>query len=127
MNMTQIILKQLKKMNLLAKTKFIILFGSLPAGKANPLSDVDICISLALPPKERLKARINLSGALPEKYDIQIFEDLPLYVQKEIFKGKILYCKNRERIVEKAFHVIHEYEDLEPIYLQYINKNLGEI
>jgi len=124
MDIKETVLKELRKQKLLAKTQFVILFGSVPAGKANPLSDIDICVSLSLPPKERLQARIALSGALPEKYDLQIFEDLPLYVQKEVFKGEVLYCRKREEVVEQALQTIREYEDFEHIYLGYITKRV---
>ncbi|MBI2666416.1 nucleotidyltransferase domain-containing protein [Candidatus Woesearchaeota archaeon] len=121
-----IILKHLKQLGLFKKTKFVILYGSVAQGKATPLSDIDVCISLALPPAQRFKARVKLLGELPEKYDIHIFEDLPLYVQKEVFAGKILYCQNKDELVQRALVLIREYEDFEPIYEYYISQRGAE-
>ncbi|HLD73191.1 MAG TPA: nucleotidyltransferase domain-containing protein [Candidatus Nanoarchaeia archaeon] len=123
MNYKQDLIKALKKLNLFTKTNFIILFGSVSKGRANPLSDIDLCISLDLPPKERLQARIKLSGLLPEKCDIQVFEDLPLYVQKSVLSGKVLYRKNTKQLIERAIEVINEYDDFKKIYDYYLAKD----
>ncbi len=123
MNYKQDLIKALKKLNLFAKTNFIILFGSVSKGRANPLSDIDLCISLDLPLKERLQARIKLSGILPEKYDLQLFEDLPVYVQKSVLSGKVLYNKNQQQLIEKAIDVINEYDDFKKVYDYYLAKD----
>lgn len=123
MNYKQELIKALKKLNLLTKTNCIILFGSVQKSTNNPLSDIDLCISLNLPPTERFRAKIKLAGMLPEKYDLQIFEDLPLYVQKSVLSGKVLYCKNNKSLVEKAISVINEYEDFKKIYEYYLAKD----
>ena len=121
------ILQHLKRFGLLAKTKFVILYGSVAQGTATPLSDIDVCISLNLPPQQRFKARVQLQGNLPEKYDIHIFEDLPLYVQKEVLAGKLLYCKDQKELVRRALALIREYEDFEPIYNYYISQRRMEV
>ena len=117
----------IKKAHLSSKVEFIILYGSVSKNKATPLSDIDIAISLKLNPKERLQARIKLLSFLPEKYDLQIFEDLPLYVQKEVLQGKLLYCNNKKRLIERALALIQEYEDFEPFYLYYISKDKSKV
>ena len=104
------------------KTKFVILYGSAAKGTATPLSDVDICISFNLSPQQRFKARVQLLGKLKEKYDVHIFEDLPLYMQKEVLAGKVLYCKNKKELVQQALTLIREYEDFEPIYTYYVSQ-----
>jgi len=121
MQLKNILLKKIKEIGLLNKVNFIIIYGSYSKGNQTPLSDVDICISLSSSPKDRLKARIKLLGGLSDNYDIQIFEDLPLYVQKEILSGDVLYCKNRKKLMAKAFKVITDYEDFQPIYERYIS------
>jgi len=120
------VIKHLKKLGLFKKTKFVILYGSVAQGTATPLSDIDICVSLDLPAQQRFRARVQLQGNLSEKYDIHIFEDLPLYVQKEVLSGKLLYCKDKEELVQRALVMIREYEDFEPIYEYYISQRSGE-
>ncbi len=123
MNFKKIILAKLKSLRLLSKTEFVFLYGSVARGEATPLSDVDICLSLHLQSKERLRARIRLLAALPENYDITIFEDLPLYIQREVFKGKLLYCRNKTKVIERALQMIRDYEDFKPIYDYYIARD----
>lgn len=112
----------LKQSKLLPKTDFVLLFGSVSRGKQNPLSDIDFCVSLNLPPKERLQARMHLLGKLPEYYDVQIFEDLPLYMKKSVLAGKLVHCSNQSKLIQRALNVIADYEDFEPVYNYYINE-----
>lgn len=112
----------LKQSKILPKTDFVLLFGSVNTGKQTPFSDVDFCVSLNLPPKERLQARMNLLGKLPDYYDVQIFEDLPLYMKKSVLAGKLIYCTNQSKLVQRALNIIAEYEDFEPVYNYYIHR-----
>ena len=127
METKKIIIQKLKLLGLLKNTEFIFLFGSVASKKNTPLSDIDLCVSLSLPPKERLQARIKLLGQLPDKYDLQIFEDLPIYVQKEVLSGKLLYFKNHAKVVERALEIIQEYEDFKPIYDYYLAKDKSKV
>ena len=111
----------LKKLKLLSKCNFVILYESVAKGKANPLSDIDVCISFSLPPKERMNARIKLLGELPSSYDLQVFEDLPVYVQKEVLAGKVLFVKEKKQLINIALKVIYDYEDFMPAYNYYLN------
>ena len=113
-------MQKLKELHLLGKTDFVILYGSVQEGKQTPLSDIDVCVSLHLPARERLRARMKLLGKLSDKYDLHVFEDLPLYLKKSVLAGTLLYCKNKQRIIQQALHVIRDYDDFEPIYSRYI-------
>ncbi len=126
-NIKNLILPQLKSLHLLGKTEFVMLYGSVSAGKQTPLSDIDICISLNLPPKDRLRARMKLLGKLPEKYDLQVFEDLPLYVKKSVLAGELLYCRNKQKTIQRALEVIRDYADFEPIYSYYIARDKSKV
>ncbi len=72
----------------------ILLFGSFADNTATPRSDIDICavfrnnISL----KEATLFRIRISGQLPEKADIQVFNILPQKIKKAVAQNhKVLY------------------------------------
>lgn len=112
----------LKQSKLLPKTDFVFLFGSVSRRKETPLSDIDFCVSLNRPSPERLRARMSLLGKLPEHYDVQIFEDLPLYMKKSVLAGKLIYCSNQSKLIRRALSIISEYEDFEPVYNYYINQ-----
>ena len=111
-----VILKELKQRKLLSKTNFIILFGSVHKNTATPMSDIDICLSLNLPKLARQKVRITLLGELNDKIDLQIFEDLPLYIQVEVLTGFVLYVKNNKKLHDIAIKKIQEYEDFKPVH-----------
>ncbi len=64
----------------------VILFGSYVTGESGPISDIDVAIiTRELDREKNFHTRIEASGKAPQKYDIQIFEMLPL-----IIKGSIL-------------------------------------
>jgi len=121
--MKEKIVKELKRLKIFDKTNFIILYGSQAKGTSTTLSDVDICLSFLLPKKERFHFRLKLLSSLPERYDIHVFEDLPLYVQKEVLGGKLLYCKDKEKLIERALEIIREFEDFELIYNMYVERS----
>lgn len=50
-----------------------------------------------------------MSG-LNDIFDVQIFQDLPLYIRKDILNGKLLYMKDKS-IYEIARNTIEEFED----------------
>ena len=71
----------------------IILFGSASERKLSFKSDIDIAVKFdKINIKEATKFRIRISGKLPDKVDIQVYNILPLKIQKEIDKkGKVLW------------------------------------
>ena len=97
------------------KIKFIILYGSFTEDKQTPLSDIDIAVYYDDSKQERFKFRIKVLGEVAEKFDIQTFQDLPLYIQKEIVSsGKILYQKNHSEIFDIFFKTIKKFGDFKP-------------
>jgi len=42
-------------------------------------------------------------------------------------QGKLLYCINKKRLIERALTLIQEYEDFEPLYLHYISKDRNKV
>ncbi len=96
-------------------------FGSYARGEK--YRDIDICIFLK--PKEyaalklsELKFKYTLEN---EKYDVQVFQQLPLYVQKEIMKdAKFIYIKNEAEMYDLYFRAFRDLTHYEPIYKEYI-------
>ncbi|HLC78285.1 MAG TPA: nucleotidyltransferase domain-containing protein [Candidatus Nanoarchaeia archaeon] len=104
-----------------SKIQFIILFGSLASGKNNKFSDIDLAIYFEGDKKEKFDFIVKLAGMLPDKYDIKIFQDLPLYIQKDVFKGKLIYAKNKSFAYDVAYKTIKRFEDFKKGYYDYIN------
>ena len=94
----------------------IILFGSTARGEA--ARDIDVCIAL-LPKKytalQLSRKRMKFASS---SFDVQIFQQLPLYIQQRILsEGKVLYDKLRStapegiEIVEPQAEVIAKLRD----------------
>ena len=89
--------------------------------------DVDVCLILKnkLSSKEIFDKRIHYLGELPDMFDVQVFQDLPLYIQIRILKeGKILFCKDEDKIYELALQTVREFDHFNPLYIHYIEHAL---
>ena len=96
--MNQQIINQLKKDFNKFKTKVlaILLYGSYINGKEISRSDIDICIVAGNleKAKELYKETLSLQVKEP-KYDIHIFELMPLYLKNEIINNnQIIFAKS---------------------------------
>ncbi len=97
------------------KIKFVILYGSVVEGKQTPLSDVDIAVYYEGNKEERFKFRMEVLGSVNDKFDIQTFRDLPLYIRNEIIShGKILYQKSYSEIFDVFIKTIKSFGDFKP-------------
>jgi hypothetical protein len=74
----------------------IILFGSYARNEQTSRSDRDVCV-VCVNKKEKIEKVWNkiLESGITEKYDVKIFELLPLKMKISVIKGgKVLYAKN---------------------------------
>ena len=104
------------------RIKFMILFGSYAAGKQTPLSDIDIAVYYDGNKEERFRFRLHALGELPKNIDLQIFQDLPLPVKKEILSGKVLYSEDYQFTFDQFIAVIKEFSSFEKYYLEYLSQ-----
>src|SRR3989344_3465662 len=70
------------------RIKFVFVFGSVLTPRFNKLSDIDVCIYYDSDKKKRFNFLLNIKASSPD-LDIHIFQDLPLFVRKEVLKGKL--------------------------------------
>jgi len=99
----------------------VALFGSYARGEAH--RDIDICIFLQPKTYSQLDLSKKKLSYQPdnEKYDVQIFQQLPLYIRKRILKeGRILYCKDEDTLYDTYFRTIKDFNLFEPYYEQYL-------
>lgn len=97
------------------KIRFIILFGSAAKGTSTGFSDIDIAVFYDGERRERFEFRTRVLGRVPSKFDIQTFQDLPLYIQKDILAtGKVIYYRNYKDIFDIYMKTIKEFEDFKP-------------
>lgn len=99
--------------------------------KETPKSDLDICLLLQTthyngaskeveisPSRKRLDylSRIN-----PEQLDVQIFQQLPIYIRKRVLEeGEVAYCIDTDKLYNLAYRTIQEYEDFAPRMSEYL-------
>ena len=80
----------------------VLLFGSFLRNK-DYARDADLCVVMSPELKDQIMAhkRLKFLSIVPDKFDIQIFQLLPLYVRIQVLKeGKILYLKDEKKIYD---------------------------
>jgi predicted nucleotidyltransferase len=76
------------------KEKFeVVLFGSLVEGGIRPRSDIDVAIlSRKIEKKENIEIQKDILGEYPLKFDLRVFELLPIYIQISIIENyKVIF------------------------------------
>lgn len=102
------------------KIKFIILYGSFSKGKQNPLSDIDLAVYYEGSKEERFRFRVKILGSVSDVFDIQIFQDLPLYVKKEVICGKVVYGGQSRLLYEVERRTYQDFDDFKNRFYDYI-------
>lgn len=103
---------------------FIALYGSVTKNRDTPLSDIDLAVFYEGNKEERFKFRMSVLGRTGDEFDVQIFQDLPLYIQKEVISyGKLLYYKEYDVVFDIYINVIKNFDDFKRhlnLYLSYL-------
>lgn len=103
--------------------KFIILHGSASRGEMKEDSDIDLCIYYKGDQEEASDFRYKvLSELFEDYYDIQLFENRPLYVKKEVLKGEPVYLPDKKFLYDIAYDTIKEYDLFKKYLYDYIGK-----
>lgn len=98
----------------------VLLFGSYLSGKG--YKDIDVCLILdkKLSNLKVSKKKISYQK-LSSKLDVQILQQLPLYIKKEIIsKNKPLLIKNYDKLFDIALSVIKDFDLFEKYYNDYL-------
>ena len=111
-------IKKLKKVPGFSNVEFIFLYGSQASGKANKMSDYDFAVYYDGNKKERFDFLIGASFS--EKFDVKIFQDLPLLVKKEVLGGRVIYAKDRGFVYGVVYQTIKDFEFFKRYYYDYI-------
>jgi predicted nucleotidyltransferase len=90
----------------------ILLYGSLAAGVDSERSDIDISIvAPAIDDKSGFSRRI-LSSVRDARYDVRVFELMPLYLKAEVVeKGEVIYTKNIFKLYEYFYYFRKIWDD----------------
>lgn len=101
----------------------VALFGSYVRNE--DYRDIDICLFLKnkLDKKKIFNKLIKYN--LDKNFDVKIFQNLPLYIRKKILEdGKIIFCRNKDKLYELSYDTIEEFESFKNIYESYIENAL---
>jgi len=115
-------LKKIKSMKEFKRVEFVILYGSVAQRRGTKSSDIDICIYYGAEKEEEMsRFRLKLLSELcRDEYDVQIFQQLPLYMRKEVLKGKVLYVREKELLYKIALETIKDFESFKLRFYDYI-------
>lgn len=86
----------------------ILLFGSYVEGEQTKRSDIDVCV--VNPSKGVLN---DISGKLGGKYDINVFDNLPLYIKLEIIRHHVVVYGNEADLSEYFYFFRKLWQDME--------------
>lgn len=92
----------------------VALFGSV-VRKEKKISDIDVCLMLKPKKYDSLfmtEKRMEYLGLFPlDKFDVQIFQQLPVFIRIRILReGKFLLKRDEEAIFKIALSTIKEFE-----------------
>jgi len=86
----------------------ILLYGSYARSTADERSDIDICI---IKPKTR-KVLTRILTKVGGRYDVKIFEDLPLYVKMGVIEKYMIIFGNEPQISYYLYGFRKKWEDM---------------
>jgi len=91
----------------------VVLFGNAARQEQTALSDVDLCLVMMPQPKPFELAtflRKRLEYMRDFSLDVQIFQQLPLYVRWRVLKeGQVLFTRNESLLYELAFRTAQAF------------------
>jgi len=104
--------RQIRKVKGFEHVQFIILHGSSAEGRMTTSSDIDLCIYYDGDLDEAARFRHKVLSLLPGSvFDIQIFQQLPLYVRVEALKGIPVYIRDTRFLYDRATDTIRDFDD----------------
>ncbi len=79
----------------------ILIYGSMAKGEGNERSDIDICI-VAPSVEDKIRfLRTILANVRDERYDVRVFELMPLYLKIEVIEhGRVVYARDIYELYE---------------------------
>jgi len=90
----------------------ILAFGSSITGENTARSDVDVCI-VAPAAQDKVEVLRRAWRQVGGKYDLWLFEELPLYIQAEILQNhQIIYCFDIPALFEYFYSVRKRITDM---------------
>ena len=105
----------------------VLVFGSVARGDATAHSDIDVCLVLGAGRYTPLEtSRIKIEYLAEADLDIQVFQQLPLYVRHRVLKeGQVVFSRDDDALYELAYRTARAFERFKPIYHTYLDEVAG--
>ncbi|TFG02985.1 MAG: DNA polymerase subunit beta [Promethearchaeota archaeon] len=101
-----------KTLEKLEETYEIVLYGSYIENSMRPTSDIDISVLTHLQDKQKNKLiQYDLFSVAPLKYDIRVFELLPIFIQISIIKNYKVIFGDPLEISEYFYYFRKKWDD----------------
>jgi uncharacterized protein len=105
-------LQQIERYSGFENVQFIILYGSAGEDRMTGESDIDLCLYYDGDLDEAAQFRhAILSGLSGTRFDIKIFQSLPLYVRLEVLRGTPVFIRNQVFLYEKAVETLKDFDN----------------
>lgn len=96
----------------------VILYGSYARGEE--ARDVDLCLIL-YPDKLKNSLDKRIEYSYHEQVDVQVFQDLPLYIRPRVIKeGIVRHVKDEDLLYDITIETAREFELYRPKYELYL-------
>lgn len=90
----------------------VLLYGSQATGEAGPRSDIDLCIVAPNVSDHSLLWRKFVSHLRDSRYDVRIFEQLPLFLKAAVIEeGIVVYCEDEPELYEYFYPFRRDWQD----------------
>ncbi|MHA1371451.1 MAG: nucleotidyltransferase domain-containing protein [Promethearchaeota archaeon] len=90
----------------------VVVFGSLVEGGFRPESDIDVAVITRSDDRDHnIRVFEGILGLVPERYDVKVFELLPVHVRMAIVLNYIVIYGNRLEISEYFYKTRKEWDD----------------
>lgn len=105
-------LRQMRQCADFRNVRFVLLHGSGAEGRATADSDIDLCVYYDGDRNEAAQFRHRILSRLPSlRYDLQVFQHLPLYVRVEVLRGIPVFVRDDRFLYETATRTLREFGD----------------
>ena len=90
----------------------VLLYGSQATGEAGENSDIDLCIVAPQAADQSKLWRHFISHLRDSRYDVRIFELLPLYLKAAVIEqGIVVHCKDEPELYEYFYPFRRDWDD----------------
>ena len=105
-------LQQIRQVAGFEHVRFIIFYGSSQKRQMTIESDIDLCMYYDGDRADAGKFRHAVLSRLPGiRYDVKIFQQLPLYIRVEVLKGTPVFIRDLTFLYEIATRTLREFDD----------------